>query len=84
MVHAVDFAVPLRSYSFLPLLDTRFSADFPYTRDRSSASSRFLTPSLLKKQLRCARDDHAFSVEFLIIRKEFRLVPLTATPISAR
>jgi hypothetical protein len=30
MVRAVDFAVPLRSYSFLPLLDKRFSAHFPY------------------------------------------------------
>lgn len=74
MVRAVDFVVPLRSYSFLPLLISAFPAHFPYTKDRSSPSSWFLTAVQLKKQLECARDDHGSLAEFLIIRKEFRFV----------
>jgi hypothetical protein len=68
MVRAVDFAVPLRSYSFLPLLGKCFSAHFLYTMDRSAPSSWFLTPTLLKKQLECARDDHASLVELKLAR----------------
>jgi hypothetical protein len=71
MARAVDFAVPLKSYSFLPLLDKRVP-HISLIRHRSSRASRFLTLALLT----IALDNRASLVEFLIIEKEFRLVQL--------
>jgi hypothetical protein len=45
-MRSADFAVPLRSCILLPLLDECFPR-FPYTKDRSSASSRFLASAPL-------------------------------------
>jgi hypothetical protein len=46
IVRAVDFAVPLKSYSFLPLLDKR-CPHISLIRHRSSRASRFLRGALL-------------------------------------
>src|SRR5204862_4959962 len=60
MARAVDLAVPLWSYTLLPPLDQCFSCTSLYRKDRSLTSGWFL--------IRQRRS------EFLIIRKEFRLV----------
>src|SRR6266496_5260301 len=47
---------------------------FPYTKVRSSASSRFLPSVILRRGVRCARGVRVSLVEFLIMQREFRLV----------
>jgi len=75
MDRAVDFAVPLRSYSCLALLDKRFSAHFPIP----GIEARHQASSLLRCYRRSNFNVHAIMmrlIEFPIIQKR---VSLSAT-----